>query len=139
MQRHSGAYDAGGGGGAAGRVRRGEPSRQSFTGTRHRRDNEWTFPVAVIGAAASGNPVGLAAVVGSQENDEVDTFPFPVTREVIEHGQDRYLIYCIVCHGATGEGEDRIRNRHQAGHDKTVSAVAGTEPPRAGVSLGCRA
>jgi mono/diheme cytochrome c family protein len=82
-----------------------------FAGTTRRRGEEWAFPTRVVGAAAGGNPLVVAAAAGSQENDEVDTFPFPVTREVIEHGQDRYMIYCIVCHDAEGTGRGKIVER----------------------------
>ncbi len=32
------------------------------------------------------------------------TFPFPVTRQVLERGQERYGIYCSPCHGTLGDG-----------------------------------
>jgi cytochrome c553 len=38
-------------------------------------------------------------------------FPFPITREVLERGQDRYNIYCMVCHGVTGIGDGMIVRR----------------------------
>jgi mono/diheme cytochrome c family protein len=41
----------------------------------------------------------------------VDTFPFPVTRAVLQHGQDRYLIYCVVCHDPLGDGRGKIVER----------------------------
>ncbi len=34
----------------------------------------------------------------------VDAFPFPITRETIERGQERYEIFCTPCHGLTGDG-----------------------------------
>ncbi len=39
------------------------------------------------------------------------TFPFPVTREVMERGQQRYNIYCAPCHGALGDGQGMIVRR----------------------------
>jgi cytochrome c553 len=41
----------------------------------------------------------------------VTEFPFPVTREVLEHGRDRFNIYCAPCHGRTGEGNGMIVQR----------------------------
>ena len=41
----------------------------------------------------------------------IDAFPFPVTRETLVRGQQRYNIYCSVCHGATGEGDGMIVRR----------------------------
>jgi mono/diheme cytochrome c family protein len=40
-----------------------------------------------------------------------DTFPFPVTMEVMERGQIRYNIYCAPCHGHTGHGDGMIVQR----------------------------
>jgi mono/diheme cytochrome c family protein len=41
----------------------------------------------------------------------IDAFPTPVTRETLRRGQQRYNIYCAVCHGATGEGDGMIVRR----------------------------
>lgn len=41
----------------------------------------------------------------------VDTFPFPVTKEVVERGRDRFNIYCAVCHDKLGTGEGMIVKR----------------------------
>ena len=38
-------------------------------------------------------------------------FPFPVTREVLERGRDRYEIYCVPCHGYTGDGDGLVVQR----------------------------
>jgi mono/diheme cytochrome c family protein len=41
----------------------------------------------------------------------VDAFPFPVTREVIGRGQQRFNIYCAPCHGRLGNGDGMIPRR----------------------------
>jgi hypothetical protein len=41
----------------------------------------------------------------------VDTFPFPVTREVLSRGQERYNVYCTPCHDRTGSGLGMIVRR----------------------------
>ena len=38
-------------------------------------------------------------------------FPFPVTREVLARGQDRYNIFCSPCHGRLGDGDGMIVRR----------------------------
>ncbi len=38
-------------------------------------------------------------------------FPFPVTRELIERGRERYNINCAVCHSYTGDGDGMIVRR----------------------------
>jgi len=37
--------------------------------------------------------------------------PFPVTRDVLERGRDRFNIYCSVCHGRTGLGNGIVPQR----------------------------
>ena len=54
---------------------------------------------------ASGN-----TLVTSFPND-IDEFPIPVTRELLDRGQDRYNIHCIVCHGPVGNGDGMIVRR----------------------------
>ena len=49
-------------------------------------------------------------VVASFPND-IDEFPVPVTKELIDRGQDRFNIYCIVCHGPTGNGDGMVVRR----------------------------
>ena len=41
----------------------------------------------------------------------VETFPIPVTRELLQRGHERYDIFCSVCHGRTGEGNGLIVQR----------------------------
>ena len=41
----------------------------------------------------------------------IDEFPMPVTKELVDRGQSRYNIYCIVCHGPTGNGDGMIVRR----------------------------
>jgi mono/diheme cytochrome c family protein len=42
---------------------------------------------------------------------DVDSFPFPITRAVLKRGQDRYQIYCVVCHDPLGTGRGKIVER----------------------------
>jgi mono/diheme cytochrome c family protein len=67
-------------------------------------------PAAVLGTAAS-DALGTVAVLAAQESAYADTFPFSVTRAVLGHGQDRYMIYCVVCHDALGTGHGKIVER----------------------------
>ena len=54
---------------------------------------------------ASGN-----TLVASFPND-IEEFPVPVTKELVDRGQERYNIYCIVCHGPVGNGDGMIVRR----------------------------
>lgn len=43
--------------------------------------------------------------------DAVEEFPVPITKELVDRGEERYNIYCIVCHGPTGNGDGMIVRR----------------------------
>ena len=44
----------------------------------------------------------------TEAGDYVEEIPIAVSQEVLERGQDRYNIYCSVCHGKTGAGNGVI-------------------------------
>jgi mono/diheme cytochrome c family protein len=48
---------------------------------------------------------------GKVDGQPVTTFPFPVTREVLERGQERFNIYCSPCHDRAGTGNGMIVRR----------------------------
>jgi mono/diheme cytochrome c family protein len=41
----------------------------------------------------------------------VREFPVPVSEAMIQHGYNRYMIYCVVCHDPLGTGHGRIIER----------------------------
>jgi mono/diheme cytochrome c family protein len=49
-------------------------------------------------------------LVSSFPND-ITEFPMPVNEDVINRGQERYNVHCIVCHGPTGNGDGMIVRR----------------------------
>ena len=61
---------------------------------------------AQTGAASAAPKSG-----GAMFPDDIDTFPFPVTAEVVARGQERYQIFCAMCHGATGVGDGMVVRR----------------------------
>lgn len=65
-------------------------------------------------ASASATPATQQQAAVTQANtypDDVDTFPFPVTQEIVERGRQRYDIFCSACHGLTGNGDGMIVRR----------------------------
>lgn len=99
-------------------------SRQPIEGTIPRgylRSNTEYFTGKKAGAAvASATP--QQQIAGAQGNapanaqtssfpDDIDTFPLPVTSEVVARGRERYEIFCSACHGSTGNGDGMIVRR----------------------------
>jgi mono/diheme cytochrome c family protein len=48
---------------------------------------------------------------GKAGNTPGDYMPFPVTKEVLERGRERYNIYCAPCHSRVGDGNGFIPSR----------------------------
>src|SRR5437867_3745823 len=74
-----------------------------FTGLRTQQSQDWSRPAAIVGTAVQ-DPISALALVAGRERDYVDTFPFPVTADVLKQGRDRYQIYCVLCHDPLGTG-----------------------------------
>ncbi len=48
---------------------------------------------------------------GKVNGQPADAFPFPVTREILERGRERYNMFCSPCHGFSGDGDGMIVQR----------------------------
>jgi len=48
---------------------------------------------------------------GKIGNNPGDVMPFPVTKEVLERGRERFNIYCAPCHSRIGDGNGFIPSR----------------------------
>ena len=68
-------------------------------------------PAATSIQAAGVQAPGAAMNPATLYPDDVETFPFPITKEALDRGQERYGIFCSVCHGATGNGDGMIARR----------------------------
>lgn len=52
-----------------------------------------------------------ALFTGKVNGTDVTTFPYPITKETMLRGQERFNIYCAPCHGKTGMGSGMIVQR----------------------------
>ena len=49
------------------------------------------------------------AATGLDQKGQVLTdFPVPVTNDLVKRGQERFNIYCVVCHGVDGHGDGKV-------------------------------
>ena len=94
------------------------------------RDDMWYQPKVetyessefFAGGQASRQPVGGTVARGSLKEDALlyagttngaqsQVFPFKITKEVLERGRNRYEVFCLPCHGKTGDGLGMIVQR----------------------------
>ena len=85
----------------------------------------------VPGTVARGHlRIDTARYTGKVGDQDVDFFPFPITRADLERGQERFNIYCSPCHSRLGDGNGMIVRRgfRQAASyhsDKLIKAPVG--------------
>jgi mono/diheme cytochrome c family protein len=74
-----------------------------------------SIPAAGATQAATQGTGGGTSANASQVTtaypDDVDKFPFPITEDILNRGQERFEIFCSVCHGLTGEGDGIVVRR----------------------------
>ena len=65
-------------------------------------------PGTVARGQLRGNP---HLYQGRVDGKFADSFPFPITKQILERGQDRYNIYCTPCHDHLGNGQGMVVQR----------------------------
>jgi mono/diheme cytochrome c family protein len=66
----------------------------------------------VPGTVARGQMASDSLFLAGTENGQTaDRFPFPITRDVLIRGQDRFEVFCAPCHGRTGYGDGMVVRR----------------------------
>jgi mono/diheme cytochrome c family protein len=78
--------------------------RAFFLGKKATAQSTPASPSTPPAAGSANNQAGLFP-------DDVDTIPLQITKEDLDRGQERYNIYCSVCHGLTGNGDGMIARR----------------------------
>jgi mono/diheme cytochrome c family protein len=78
-------------------------------GSKRRPAEEAVRAAGIIGAG--GNNFFSSLPLALAQSPYVDTFPFPITTEVLQRGQERFAIFCAVCHGHQGYGDGMIVQR----------------------------
>jgi mono/diheme cytochrome c family protein len=88
-----------------GTVARGQlrTDKALYTGKKENADPN--APVQTTVDPASGN-----TLISSFPND-IEEFPVPVTKELVDRGEERFKVFCIVCHGPVGNGDGMIVRR----------------------------
>jgi hypothetical protein len=94
--------------------RDGLSARQPVAGTVPRgylREDTEFFTGKKKTTTTTATPSASPAAGDNPYPDDVETFPFVVSEEIIKRGQERYEIFCTVCHGRTGNGDGMIVRR----------------------------
>lgn len=78
---------------------------------RQRRDFEKRDDRVYLGLNPDGSYVETAPVAAVLGLPEGSAIPVSAVRGLIERGQNRFNIFCIICHGAVGDGKGMVGQR----------------------------
>ena len=70
-----------------------------------KKENADANAVATTGTDARGNTVVTSFPNAIEKN------PVPITAELVDRGEERYKVFCMVCHGPVGNGDGMIVRR----------------------------
>jgi mono/diheme cytochrome c family protein len=76
-----------------------------------RADREFYFGKKSVQSIPLAKQTASASSAAAMFPDDVENFPFPITKEALERGQERYQIFCSSCHGLTGYGDGMVARR----------------------------
>lgn len=62
-------------------------------------------------AGTSSGRIGMQDANAHAAALAAQSIPYPITRELLRHGQERYAIYCLPCHSPIGDGDGLIARR----------------------------
>lgn len=85
--------------------------RQLYTGKKDSADMTTAAPTPPKIQSVIQQPGVTNLPASALYPDVVDTFPFPITEKIVTRGEERYNIFCSVCHGPTGYGDGMITRR----------------------------
>ncbi|MCZ2150269.1 MAG: cytochrome c [Bryobacterales bacterium] len=88
-----------------------QPRYKPLAGTDFFGDGRSARP-APEGTVARGElRIDKARYTGKTGGNDVEDFPFPITRADVLRGQQRFNIYCSPCHGRVGDGNGMVVRR----------------------------
>ena len=96
-------------GGSAPNLQQGTPSAQVDANV----GGQGLNPAAQATQGQTGQEQTVQAQTGQGQTGQgfSNTFPFPITAEVIDRGEERYNIFCSMCHDRTGSGLGMVVRR----------------------------
>jgi mono/diheme cytochrome c family protein len=88
-----------------------QPRYKALAGTEFFGDGRSARP-PVEGTVARGHlRIDSARYTGKVNGEDVDVFPFPITRADLDRGRERFDIHCSPCHSRVGDGNGMIVRR----------------------------
>ncbi len=90
-----------------------------FTQPSHKAQEEKALAMPEGTVPVKGKPLKVASMADAAGLKS----PVRATKESIDRGRDRYIIYCAVCHGRTGTGDGPVGKKYVPPTDLTSGYV----------------
>lgn len=88
-----------------------QPRYKPLAGTDFFENRRASRPL-IEGTVARGQlRTDVARYTGKVGDDNVEVFPFPITRNDLTRGRERFNVYCTPCHGRLGDGQGLVVKR----------------------------
>ena len=88
-----------------------QPRYKSLAGTDFFGDGRSARP-EITGTVARGHlRIDTARFTGKVDGQDIDAFPFQITKDDLARGQQRFNIYCSPCHSRLGDGNGMVVRR----------------------------
>ena len=88
-----------------------QPRYRNLSASDYYSDGRGSRPAVPNTVARGQLKVDHVLYAGKIGKEDADRFPFPMTKEVLERGRNRFNIFCSPCHGYTGHGNGMIPRR----------------------------
>jgi len=88
-----------------------QPKYQPYEPSEFFADGSSARPIVEGTVSRDERRVGTLLHTGMIDGKLADVFPFPITAADMRRGQERFNIYCSVCHGRLGDGQGMIVQR----------------------------
>lgn len=88
-----------------------QPKYETYEGNPYFRDS-LSMRKPPPGTVARGTPDRRGVLyTGVVDGKLSESFPFPVTKDLLIRGQDKFNVFCSPCHGRTGDGKGMVVQR----------------------------
>jgi len=86
----------------------GQPKVKPLTASDFFPDGQSARPLPPDTVSRSDSPNDELLNTGKIDGKDATVFPFPITRDVLLRGQERFNIFCAVCHDRTGSANGLV-------------------------------
>lgn len=90
---------------------RNQPRYEPFEQSAFYKDKDSSRPLVADTVARDNLRIDSHFYTGQVDGEFADTYPFEITAEMLDRGQERFDIFCAPCHSRLGDGNGMVVQR----------------------------